>query len=251
MQNNRIRVARVEGIVLSRRDWGEADRLITLLTPDLGKMRVIAPGARKPSSRKSGHLELFSRGRFVLARGRTFDKITQAETIDYFPHLRESLERVSAGYLMTEMVDRFMQDEDPNALLYELLHDSLGYLNDGEPIALVARFFEVRMLGYVGYQPQFYRCQGCGDPLQPVDQFFDLRGGGVRCPQCATENDLVALSLNGLKVLRLLQGADWAVVRGLKLDGQLADELGDLLHRYTLFQLERELNSVRFIDELR
>ncbi|MCB0076420.1 MAG: DNA repair protein RecO [Anaerolineales bacterium] len=238
--------------MLSRRDWGEADRLITLLSPELGKLRVVAPGARKPSSRKSGHLEIFSRGRFVLARGRTFDKITQAETIDYFPTLRDSLERVSAGYLMTEMADRFLQEEDPNALVYDLLYEALGWLEAGEPVALVTRFFELRMLGYVGYQPQLYRCQHCDRGLQPVDQFFDLREGGVLCPTCRPEGgELTPLSLNGLKVLRLLQGAEWSVVRGLRLDDTLADALGDLLHRYTLFQLERELSSVRFIDDLR
>ncbi len=252
MQQHRNRVYRVEGVILARRDWGEADRLITLLTPDKGKLRVLAPGARKPSSRKSGHLELFTRGRFVMARGRTFDKITQAETRDYFPHLREALEQVSAAYLLMELTDRFLEEHDENPLLYDLLLQALAALDQGAPPALVLRFFEVKMLGYVGYQPQLYECQLCDNELEPVDQFFGAMEGGAICPACAgAASDPMPMSLDALKVLRLMQSADWNTVQRLRLTEPLANELEWLLHRSSSFQLERDLKAVRFMDQVR
>jgi DNA repair protein RecO (recombination protein O) len=252
MQSHRARIYRTEGIVLARRDWGEADRLITLLTPEFGKIRVLAPGARKPSSRKSGHLELFTRGRFVMAKGRTFDKITQAETMAYYPALREELAQVSAAYLLVELVDRFLEEHDENPLLYTLLDETLERLNGDEPTALALRFFEVKLLGYVGYQPQLFECQLCGSDLEPVDQFFGIAEGGVICPACAgAASPYPPLSVEALKVLRFIQSADWETVRRLRLAEPLANELEWLLHRYAGFQLELDLKAVRFMDQVR
>lgn len=89
----RPRVYSTEAIVLRRDDYGEADRLLTLLTPRSGKMRVMAKGARKTSSRKAGHVELFTRVTLMLARGRLFDIVTQAEAIETHRALREDLQR--------------------------------------------------------------------------------------------------------------------------------------------------------------
>lgn len=251
MDERRNRVYRVEGVVLGRRDWGEADRLVTLMTPDKGKIRVLAPGARKLTSRKSGHLELFSRGKFVMARGRTFDKITQAETHDYFPMLREELERVSAAYLLVELVDRFLEEHDENPLLYALLLDSLDRLDAGERPSVVLRFFEVKMLGYVGYQPQLFTCQTCDEPLAPEDQFFSIAEGGAVCPRCkANPATTLPMSLEALKVLRLLQTGEWELARRLRLDEGLALELETLLNRYAGYQVERDLKAVRFIEQV-
>jgi DNA repair protein RecO (recombination protein O) len=252
MRNHRSRVYRVEGIVLSRRDWGEADRLVTLFTPDIGKLRVIAPGARKPLTRKSGHLELFTRGRFVLARGRSLDKITQAETRDYFPRLRDTLESVSAAYQLVELVDRFLEEHDENPLLYDLLLQALSWLEQGDNPELALRFFELRMLGYVGYQPQLFRCGICDQTLEPVEQFFSVSEGGVICPACAVgENALIPLSLTVLKVLRFMQSEEWSEARRLRLAEPLAAAVERVLHRYTAYQLERELKANRFVDQVR
>jgi DNA repair protein RecO (recombination protein O) len=86
----RERVYRTAVIVLRRTDFGEADRLLSVFTPEHGKLRLVAKGARKPSSRKSGHLELFSEGQFLVAVGRDLDIVTQAETVEPFLPLREN-----------------------------------------------------------------------------------------------------------------------------------------------------------------
>jgi DNA repair protein RecO (recombination protein O) len=253
MRNHRQRTYRVEAIILARRDWGEADRLIVLFSLEHGKVRVVAPGARKPTSRKSGHLELFTRGRFALARGRTFDKITQAQTIDYFPALQENLERLSTAYLLAELVERFLQEEDENALLYHLLIQALSLLNQGEPSMLLLHFFELKLLQYVGYEPQLFECQLCDNQLQPVDQFFSVNEGGAICPTCRQKERLpyISMSLNTLKVLRLMQKADWTTVRRLRLNQELSHELERLLHRYIAFFLQRELKALRFMRQVR
>lgn len=251
----RLRVYRTDGIILRRSDWGEADRLVTLFTPGFGKLRVVAPGARKPQSRKSGHLELFTYGTYVLARGRTFDKLTQAETRAYFPGLRESLDRITCASLAAEFVDRFIQEHDENALLYELLLKTLAILDDPaqSPDPLLAlRYFEVRALSLLGYQPQVYHCIVCNDPLEPLEQFFSLEGGGVVCPRCAPQQEaLLRLPLDLLKVLRFYQSRHWDDARGLQLPAATMTGLETLLRRYVGSLLERDLKSEKFLRELR
>ena len=89
----RDRTYRTEAVVLRRKDFGEADRVLTLLTPEHGKVRVVAKGIRKPASRKAGHLDLFMRSKLLVAKGRDLDIITQAETMSAYRPLREYLLR--------------------------------------------------------------------------------------------------------------------------------------------------------------
>lgn len=138
----RERLYRVEAIVLKRSDFGEADRLLTLYTPDRGKLRAIAKGARKPSSRKSGHVELFTHSTLLLAKGRHLDIVTQADTLDAFLPLRENLERLGYAYYLAELVDQFAEENVENHPLFDLLRRALGWLGDGaDDPALLARFF--------------------------------------------------------------------------------------------------------------
>ena len=254
MQDHRTRIHRLEGIILAREDWGEADRMITVFTAKEGKLRMIAPGARKPTSRKSGHLELFTYGRFVIAKGRTFDKITQAETLHYFPGLRSTLEQISAAYVLVELVDRFLEEEDENALVYQLLYNALGWLEECEAPLLLLRFFELKLLTYIGYQPQLFYCQQCEEEAQPANQFFSIVEGGLICAVCQQKSKKVQhvpISLPALKVLRFMQRADWHIVQRLRLDTPLANELERFLQRYATFHLGRHLKSLRFLNQVK
>jgi DNA repair protein RecO (recombination protein O) len=179
---SRERLYRTEAIVLKRTDFGEADRLLTLYTPGLGKLRAIAKGIRRPTSRKSGHLELFTHSQLLIAKGRNLDIITQAETITAFKPLRHDLLRLTYAYYVAELVDRFAEEGVDNRPLYDLLLATLGRLAEDPDPVLATRFFEVRMLGLMGYQPQLFHCVECRAPLTPEDQYFDAEAGGVLCP---------------------------------------------------------------------
>ena len=98
--------------MLRHSDWGEADRLLWLYTRQHGKLRALAKGVRKIRSRKAGHLEPFTRVALLLARGRDFYIVTQAETVDPYLSLREDLKRLGYASYVVELLDRFTYDED-------------------------------------------------------------------------------------------------------------------------------------------
>jgi len=251
---NRERLYRSEAIILKRSNLGEADRLLTLYTPHRGKQRVTAKGVRRPTSRKAGHLELFTHVQLLLARGRTLDIVTQAETISAFPKLRTDLTRTSSAYYVVELLDRFTGEEIENAPLFDLLRQALTWLNDEPDVAPVLRFYELRLLGLVGYQPQLFQCVRCTARISPQINYFSIGDGGVVCPSCAqdrTEPGLLRIAVNPLKVMRYFQTHPFAECRQIRLGPEIWKDVEGIMLRYITYHLERNLKSVEFIHHLR
>jgi DNA repair protein RecO (recombination protein O) len=250
--SHRERVYRTAAIVLRRTDFGEADRLLTVFTPERGKLKWIAKGARKPSSRKSGHVELFSYGQFLLAVGRDLDIVTQAETMEPFLPLREDLLRTTYAYYVAELADAFAAERDENRPLFDLLKDAFGWLCTARDLALAARYYELHLLGLVGYQPQLFVCGGCKKQLEPVVNYLSAADGGVFCPRCGVDRlGMTSLTVNALKVLRFLQTHEWETCRLLRLSPASHTEIERAMNQYITYHLERKLKSVSFIQRLR
>ena len=247
----RERVYRTEAIVLRRSDFGEADRLLTAFTPDRGKLRLIAKGARKPTSRKSGHVELFSHSLFLVAVGRELDIITQAETLEPYLPLREDLLRTTYAYYVAELADAFMAERDESRPLFDLLKDAFGWLCTADDLPLVARYYELHLLGLAGYQPQLFVCGGCKKRLEPEINYLSAADGSVFCHQCGYGRlGTVELSVNALKVLRFLQTRKWETCRLLRISPATHAEVERTMNHYITYHLERKLKSVDFIHRL-
>jgi DNA repair protein RecO (recombination protein O) len=248
----RERVYRTEAIVLRRTDFGEADRLLTAFTPKRGKLRLVAKGARKPSSRKSGHVELFSHGQFMVAVGRDLDIVTQAETLEPFLPLREDLLRTTYAYYVAELADAFTAERDENRPLFDLLKDAFGWLCAADDLPLVARYYELHLLGLAGYQPQLFVCGGCKKRLEPEVNYLSAADGSVFCRRCGYDRvGTTEISVNALKVLRFLQTREWETCCLLRLSPASHAEVERVMNGYITYHLERRLKSVDFIHRLR
>ncbi len=246
---DRERLYRTEGIVLKRSNFGEADRILVVLTPGLGKLRVLAKGVRKVPSRKAGHVEPFMRTEFLLARGRDLDIVTQAEVMETQRGLREDLTRATHAYYLVELVDAFTREGEESQAIYHLLAASLSRLAAGDEPRLLCRFFELRLLGYAGYRPELQRCVCCGACHEPGNAFFSVSEGGVRCAQCGQGAVGAAeLSLAGFKVLRYLQSQEYDTVLRLRLRPGTLREVEAVLHRYLVYILERELKTTGLLS---
>jgi DNA repair protein RecO (recombination protein O) len=252
-QERRQRLYRLSAIVLRRRDMGEADRLLTVFGRDQGKMTLLAKGVRRQASRKAGHIEPFTYTELLVAKGKSLDIVTQAETIEAHRHVREDLWRSTWAYYVVELADAFTQELDPNSLLFDLLLETLGRLDatDVDP-ALAVRYYELHMLALAGYQPQLFRCVQCNELLKPEVNFLSLDSGGCLCPKHgANRGDTAALSLPVLKVLRYLQTREWEEVSLLRLSPEVSRQIEQVLARYIVYHLERSLRSPVFLEKLR
>ena len=250
MKNERL--YRTDALILRRADFGEADRLLTILTPGRGKLRVLAKGARKITSRKAGHIELFMLTDMFLSRGRTWDIVSQVEIVEPYRAVREDLEPTSHAYYLAELVDRFIEEHDPNQPLFELLALTLARLGNLSQAFLALRYFELHLLSLTGFQPQLYYCLACNEALEPAENYFHFADGGTLCPEHGSVRPQAdPLPLPVLKVLRYLQSESWEKVANLQLTPATQNQVEKLLLSYITFILERQLKSVDFLRKLR
>ena len=250
-QEGRIRLYRVEAVVLRRWDLGEADRILNLYTRQRGKLRAVAKGVRRPTSRLAGHLELFAHSNVLIARGRDLEIVSQAELIEPFRDLRRDERRIGLAGYVADLLDALTSEDDPQPLVFELLTETLrGIASQPDPFFVVRRY-ELRLLGALGYQPELYRCVVCGRPLEPVTNAFAPQLGGVACPLCAARDPAaVPLPAGAVKALRLLAGERWATVLERRTGPELRSAVESALYAYTRHILGRELASRAVLDQL-
>ena len=247
----RNRTYSTEAIVLRQTSLGEADRVLTLFTPQLGKLGAVAKGVRRPASRTGGHLELLNRVSVSLAQGRTLDVVTDAQASQTFAGLRCSLPSISRAMYAAEMVDRFCIDRSPNLQVYRLLLQALTILDAGPEAPVLLRHFELLLLEHSGYRPELFWCVECRAELQPLDHTFSNTLGGVLCPDCrpGADGPLTQVSLGGMKVLRYLQRTpELGASANLRAPVRVAAELERMCHLYVRHILDRELKTAAFVN---
>ena len=244
---------RTRAVILRRRNYSDADRIVTVFTPDLGKRFLIAKGARKTTSRKAGHLELFNHANLLVAQARTWDIITECVTVESFLCLRADLDSIGRAAYICELVDAFTAEDDESHLLWELLLLCLRELNAGTDGGdLLLRWFELSLLSLMGFQPQLFDCLGCGDELLPDKNYLHLQAGGVYCPDCGLAlQSTEPIAPDVLKILRHLTRTHWPELRSLQLRQSTARAVENILHRYLVNVLERRLKSADFLHRLR
>jgi DNA repair protein RecO (recombination protein O) len=248
-----FRSFRLEAVVLRHNDMGEADRLLVLYSREQGKVRAIAKGVRKITSRKAGHLEPFTHVKLQVSSGRDLMIVTQADTIEAFAPIREDLTLTGYAAYVIELLDRFIPDEEiavPG--LFRLLVETLARLASGPDPQLAVRYYEMRLLDFLGFRPQLFQCANCGREILPQDQFFSFSSGGVICPQCAQGvKGLSSISLEALKYLRHFQRSTFKDASRARPDPATQKELETLMQGYFTYLLERELNTPGFLKNIK
>jgi DNA repair protein RecO (recombination protein O) len=250
----RARLYKTEAIVLRSMDLGEADRVLTVLTPRLGKLRVIAKGVRRPKSRIGGGLQPFSDVQLVLAVGRTWDVVTTASLEDPHLGLRNDLHSTAAAWYVVELADRFCEGAADSRQAFELLAQALAGLDAPSSDVtreVVARWFELHLLDAMGFRPELGRCLECGSEIAPDGNSYSPAAGGIVCPQCRhAALGARTVGADALKILRHLQRSSLVEVLALRLSAGLHREVERLLHDTVISVLERELRSRDFLHEV-
>ena len=244
------KIYKTEAIVLRHIPFAEADYLLTLYTPNDGKLRAVVKGARRIKSKLGGHLEPLMRTSLLITRGQNLDSVNQAEVIEGFRAVREDLSRLSRALYISELVDAITPDEQPNYPVYRLLLDSLHALTeDASP--LLMPYFQLRILGLSGFMPELYRCVECSSTLAPEHHRFTPDRGGTLCDSCHPLNVAVLpLSLDTLKVLRFLQREEYAKVSRLHLEEPALSEMERILEALLHQTLDREVRASRFLSQV-
>jgi DNA repair protein RecO (recombination protein O) len=229
-----------EAVALRTMRLGEADRIVTFLGRNSGKIRAVAKGVRKTKSRFGGRMEPFTQVSLVLWRGRSggLDTVTQVDVVQPFREIRENLPSFARGQVMLEAVDRVVQERERSARIFILLTDSLHGLaaaeRQGISNELVLASFLLRLSGLAGFAPSLLRCAECGG----APDWFSPGQGGAVCNRCR-DDDAEEVSR------RLLQLMHDAVRDGawMDVDQSLAESGERLARYYAEYHLERRLRA--------
>ncbi len=241
-----------DAIVLRRLDYGEADRILTLLTREYGKVSVIAKGARRSKARAGTALDLFGRSRMMLAKGRNLDVVAQVERRGDARHIAGDLERTAYACLVAEVVDKVLEERHPVDDVFELVVSTLERFNlVHRSCRADAAWFLMRILELLGYQPQLDTCAGCNGRLPEGDGWFSPLLGGMLCEACGRHQSGSLVSHTGLKVLRLMAADQPELYDCLRLTQELLDEVEGALEAQLEYHLDRRLKSLDFIRQIR
>jgi DNA repair protein RecO (recombination protein O) len=142
-----------EGIILARRNYSEADRILVIFSKDYGKLSLIAKGVRRLKSRKRAHIEIFNRIKFSASRGKTLDLMTEAEIIDSLSDVKLNLNKVSLAYYFAEVVGRMTREGEKNSEIYEELINFLTSLKNKGNLKKLRHDFVETVLIRLGFWP--------------------------------------------------------------------------------------------------
>jgi DNA repair protein RecO (recombination protein O) len=237
---------RDEAIVLRTHKLGEADRIITLLTRHHGRVRAVAKGVRRTTSRFGSRLEPFTHVDLQLAEGRSLDTITQAETLTLFHSgLGLDYDRYTAGTVMLETADRLVDEEkQPSLQHFLLLVGGLRVLSSGERgPGQVLDSYLLRSLAVAGYAPSFEHCARCGD--EGPHRWFNPSMGGMLCVTCRVPGS-AGPAAETVAVMGALLAGDWPVVDVA--DPRHLREASTLVAAYLAWHLERGLKSLAYVE---
>ena len=231
-----------QGIVLRSMKLGEADKIVTILTQGSGKVRAVAKGVRKTTSRFGARLEPFTHVNLMLYRGRgSLDTVTQAEIVTPHRHIRDDLSLFAAAETMVEAVDKVAEEHERNVGLVVLLLNGLRALDAlPQDPTIVAESFLLKLLSLSGFHPSLLACAICGRP-EP-DRFASGQGGAV-CEQDA-EFDAGSASRAALEHLAALGSTGLLESGQISTDSTVRRESRALLFGFAEYHLERRMKSL-------
>ena len=242
-----------DAIVLSRFDYGEADRILTLITPGEGKIKAIAKGIRRQKSRIGGSLEPFAELQLLLARGRTFDIVSQVSIVSPWLRLRDDLVSFGTASYIAELVSGTLEERHASEGVYLLLKRAYEILDAGMASSRVARWFEMHLADELGVRPEVDRCVECGRLLEAAERFRWMPPlGGVLCERCpGPPYERVELSIDGLKLLKAYQRMDVEALSAIRIRPEVEREVEAAMRGFLAYSLERSPKSLAFLDEVR
>ncbi len=232
-------------------DYGEADRICTLLTRERGKISALARNAKKSRKRYGGALSLFVIGSATLqppTRGEMFRLEQFRCDTDLGPRISPDIIKVAHGSYVIELARELWPTDQPDPQSYDLLQETLQILADHPPSPPLLRSFELKILGAAGMSPSLDLCVGCGRPVEGAMVTFNINRGGLICPNCGSEG--IQLAGAAHLALKALQREPLPDSLKCEMSPRNARSIRDLMVLLLQSLLQKELRSLSFISQL-
>ncbi len=234
---------RTKGFVLKKIDLREADRIFTIFTKDLGKLKILGRAVRKIKSKLRGGMGLFYLTNIEFIQGKTYKTLTDASLIEGFPNLRKNLKRLKIAYEISEILDDLIKGEEKDERIWDLLKETFQRLNSFslsiKECWLTYYCFLWNFLLILGYQPELNFCSICQKKLIPKNLYFSSKEGGVICSNCFNKvKDGKKIDPDVIKILRLILKKEMSFLEKLKIERTHQKVIKDISGNYLSFVKE-------------
>lgn len=215
-------------LILKKQDIGETDRIITVLTPALGKKRIVARGVRKPLSKLAGHLDSLMVTQLMITDHRDLPKVTSAVLVESFENARNSLELLERCYAVGKIVERLAAEDTPQQSLFQATVDAFARINTGRNWLATWLYFLAVLSKQYGVYVSEFTCAACRQPITG-EASFDFNDRALFHPEHAPAAGARRLSLNSLKLLRLLNKEPYEMIAKIRIPITEAAEIEEIL----------------------
>lgn len=243
---------RTQGLVLKKRDLGEADRIFTIFTKNFGKLEILAKAIRKIKSKLRGGMEIFYLSDIEFIQGKTHKTLTDAILIENFKNLKKDLLKLKIAYKIAEISEQLIKGEEKDEKIWQLFSETFQTLNNA-PLSIVKcqllyYYFLWSLLSILGYQPQLSNCILCQKKIEgpllpgggragwnPENLYFSPKEGGIICNSCSKrikKESRVGLKPEIVKILRLFLTKDWKITSRLKIEKDWLNSLKEISENY-------------------
>ncbi|MTH52462.1 DNA repair protein RecO [Bacillus mangrovi] len=238
-----------EGIIIRSSSYGETNKIVTIYTRELGKVGVMARGAKKPNSRLSAMTQLFTYGTFLFHKSSGLGGLQQAETIASMRSIREDLFKTAYASYMAELLDKGTENLQRNPFLFELFLQLFQHLDEGRDPDILLRMFELKMLPVLGLTPHLNGCANCGSTDGTFH--FSVREAGFLCHRCFEMDPYrLVISQGAVRIIRLLYFFELERLGEISVKDATKQELKIVLDSYYQEYSGLYLKSKRFLDQM-
>ncbi|RTE07725.1 DNA repair protein RecO [Paenibacillus whitsoniae] len=240
----------VQGIVIRTMDHGEGNKIVRLFTPELGKVSVMARGAKKVKSKHAAVTQLFTYGDFVFFKQRgQMGSLNGAEIIEAHHALREDLHKSAYASYLTEMTDRMFGDDEGGHYFFEQLRAGLAAIEEGKDMQIVVHLYEMKMFGLAGYLPVTDSCVSCGGTDGIIS--FSPTLGGLLCMRCRHKDpSAIAVGEGAQKLLKLFPRMDMRRLGSVQVKEETKQQLKTCMRTYMDTHIGVHWKARGFIEQM-
>lgn len=241
---------KAEGIVIRTTNYGESDVIITIYSKQIGKIGMLARGAKKPNNRLASVSQLFTYGNYLFRHTRGLGTLSQGEIIHSFRAIREDLFKTAYAAYIVELTDKLTDDFIASSALFDLLYFSLKFINENYDAEIISFIYATKMLAFAGITPQLERCAVCARKEEPFVS-FSIKEGGFLCRYCH-ENDPHSLVISHAttKLLKLFLTMDIKRLGKISVKRSTRAEINQVLTLYYDTYSGLHLKSKKFLEQM-
>lgn len=243
-------IIKTQGLVLKHTNVNEADRVLTLLTKDKGKIKAYAKGCRRPKSRLISSCEIFAFSDFILFKGTNLYYVNSGELRESFYEIRKDLLRLSYAVYFAELADTVTYEDMYCKNIFLLLARTLFYLSKKEiPIGILSCAYQIKLMDLSGFRPSIKKCVSCGKESNFTK--FSISLGGVLCNDCSITANAIRINPRTLEFFGTLLSSRISRLNTVKIDNTIFIEADRIISEFVQLHMDKKFKSMNFINSIK